>query len=58
MRWWMNGDSGWVWGMHLVWWLFWVVLAIGLSWAVTRGSTTVLHTRRESPPAQRKGEKR
>jgi putative membrane protein len=30
---------GWIWGMHLVWWLFWVMVAIGVWWAIRRRST-------------------
>jgi putative membrane protein len=25
-----NFDGGWFWGMHVFWWLFWIVLIIGL----------------------------
>jgi putative membrane protein len=38
MHWYTDWDSGWIWGMHLVWWLFWVVVAIGVWWTITRGS--------------------
>jgi putative membrane protein len=33
---WHAWDSGWIWGMHVVWWLFWVMVAIGVWWAITR----------------------
>jgi len=40
MHWYADWDSGWIWGMHLVWWLFWIILAIGIWWAVPRSSAT------------------
>lgn len=49
MHWYANWDSGWIWGMHLVWWLFWVVLAIGIWWAVTRSSAASRPTVLETP---------
>jgi hypothetical protein len=36
MHWNADWASGWVWGMHLVGWLFWVMVAIGIWWAITR----------------------
>jgi putative membrane protein len=36
MHWYSGWDSGWMWGMHLVWWLFWVIVAIGVWWAISR----------------------
>jgi putative membrane protein len=40
MHWYADWDSGWIWGMHLVWWLFWIIVAIGAWWAVTRGKAS------------------
>jgi putative membrane protein len=46
-----NGDwgSGWIWGMHLVGWLFWVIVAIGIWWAITRTSTPSSRSVDETP---------
>ena len=40
MHWYGDWDSGWIWGMHLGWLLFWVMVAIGGWWAITRGAAS------------------
>jgi len=25
-------DGGWFWGMHVIWWLFWILLIVSLFW--------------------------
>ena len=39
MHWYAIVFCGWI-GMHLVWWLGWVILAIGIWWAVSRSGVT------------------
>lgn len=47
MHWNADWGSGWMWGMHLVGWLFWVMVAVGIWWAITRAVSD--HTERETP---------
>jgi len=34
----MDWHSGWFFGMHLVWWLFWIVVTVGVWAAITRSA--------------------
>ena len=38
MHWGMDWHSGWFFGMHLVWWLFWIVVTVGIWVAITRSA--------------------
>jgi putative membrane protein len=46
MHWNADWASGWMWGIHLVGWLFWLMVAIGIWWALTRAVSS--HTERET----------
>ncbi len=48
MHWGMDWHSGWLWGMHLGWWAFWIVTAVILWVAVTRSAAPSTH-RAEAP---------
>jgi putative membrane protein len=49
MHWYPNWDSEWMWGMHLVGWIFWVFVAIGVWWAIGRSSGASRPTTPEPP---------
>ncbi|QKT05039.1 SHOCT domain-containing protein [Ectothiorhodospiraceae bacterium 2226] len=42
------GYDGWGFGMHALWWLFWVVLIVGVIFALLQGSGR-REARRETP---------
>jgi putative membrane protein len=48
MHWGANWNSGWFLGMHLAWWIFWIVVAVA-AWAVVSRSITPLSERTRSP---------
>jgi putative membrane protein len=48
MHWGATWNSGWFLGMHLAWWIFWVVLAAAV-WAVVFRSITPPSERTRSP---------
>jgi putative membrane protein len=37
MHWGYNWQSGWFFGMHLLWWVFWIAIVAVCVWAFTRG---------------------
>ena len=45
----MNYDGWWFWGMHLFWWLFWVVLIILFFSLLTPESKKRARLQRETP---------
>lgn len=44
----MNWHSGWFLGMHIAWWIFWIVVTAAI-WAATTRSGTPSAPRAESP---------
>jgi putative membrane protein len=40
MHWGTDWHSGWFVGMHLAWWLFWVVVTVGMWAAITRSGAS------------------
>lgn len=40
--------DGWMWGMHWLWWAFWLIAIAAVVWAVSRGSQAESH-RDETP---------
>lgn len=49
-----NGmHDGWMWGMHWGWWIIWVLLIVGVVWAISRaqqgGSPPVRSQEPETP---------
>ena len=41
--------DGWMWGMHLGWWLVWGLLIAGVVWAASRKQNVPSHSERETP---------
>ena len=29
--------DGWMWGMHFAWWVFWILVIVGVVWLFTQG---------------------
>ena len=48
MHWGMDWQSGWFFGMHLAWWIFWIVFALA-AWAVLARSAALPGPKAESP---------
>lgn len=48
MHWGMDWHSGWFFGMHFLWWLFWIVAAVGI-WAWIIRSAAPPSPKAESP---------
>ena len=44
----MNWDAGWMWEMHLLWWLVWVVLAVIIWWIIDRSAGRRVEPRESS----------
>lgn len=41
--------DGWMWGMHWLWWAAWIVLILGIVWAVARASRDSGRTSQPEP---------